>query len=49
MTTIIGLIVLLTAGFLVFRVTAFAARALLSLIALVGLLIILVPLLIASG
>jgi len=49
MTTIIGLIVLLAAGVLVFRVTAFAARAALGLVALLGLLIILVPLLIASG
>lgn len=49
MTTFIGLAILLIAGFLVLRVTAFAARAALTLVALAGLLIILVPLLIASG
>jgi hypothetical protein len=48
MTTVIGLIILILAAVFLFRATAFAARAALSVLALIGILIILVPLLIAS-
>lgn len=48
MYTVIGVVVLVVAAILLFRATAFAARALLTVVALVGLLVIAVPLLMAS-
>lgn len=48
-TTIIGIIVLVAAAVLAFRVTALAARIALGIVAFIGLLIILVPVLILSG
>lgn len=49
MTTVIGIILLIAAGALALKVTAFAARVALGIIAFIGLIIILVPLLIVSG
>lgn len=48
MSTAIGLVILVLAAIFLFRATAFAARAVLCVVALIGILIILVPLLIAS-
>lgn len=48
MTTIIGVLVIVAAIVLLFRATAFAARAVLTIVALIGLLIIVVPLLMAT-
>lgn len=48
MSTAIGVLIFIAAVVFLFRATAFAARAALSVLALVGVLIILVPLLIAN-
>ena len=48
MSTAIGVLIFIAAIVFLFRATAFAARAALSVLALVGVLIILVPLLIAN-
>lgn len=48
MSTIIGLVILVLAAVFLFRVTAFAARVALSVVAVIGILIILVPLLIMN-
>lgn len=48
MSTIIGLVIIVLAAIFLFRVTAFAARAALIVVAVIGLLVILVPLLIVS-
>ena len=47
-TTIIGIVLLIAALVLAFRVTALAARIALGLVGFIGLLVILVPLLILS-
>jgi len=49
MTTIIGVLLIIAAIVIAFRVTAFAARVVLGIIAFIGILIILIPVLIASG
>ena len=49
MTTAIGLFLLIAAGALLLRVTAFAVKAALGIVALIGLLLVVVPLLIASS
>lgn len=48
MSTAIGLVIIVLAAVFLFRATAFAARAALSVVALIGILIIPVPLMIAS-
>ncbi len=48
MSTIIGIVILVLAAIFLFRVTAFAARVALAIVAVIGVLIILVPLLIVS-
>ncbi len=48
MSTAIGLVILVLAAVFLFRVTALAARVALSVVALIGILIILIPLFIAS-
>ncbi|MGY6553327.1 MAG: hypothetical protein ACXIUM_02275 [Wenzhouxiangella sp.] len=48
MSTAIGIVIIVAAVIFLFRATAFAARAALSVVALIGLLIILVPLMIAN-
>lgn len=45
MSTGIGIVIIVLAAIFLFRVTAFAARAALAVVALIGLLIIVVPLL----
>lgn len=48
MPTVIGLVIIVLAAVFLFRATAFAARVALSVVALIGILIILDPLMIAS-
>ena len=49
MTTVIGIILIIAAGVLALKVTAFAARVALGIVAFIGLIINLVPLLILSS
>ncbi len=49
MTTVIGIILLVAAGAAAFKVTAFVVRIILGIVAFIGLMIIVVPLLIVSS